>query len=115
MITEQIRVVQHYSASVLNKVGEEARVPIARRKPLRILTCSAPGTYCVQGHVPSFRLMGACAATSGLAGYVLARNGLIVPPVWVASTIPPSADARFMADGGRTVRPIGVGFLGGRT
>jgi hypothetical protein len=58
-------------------------------------------------------VMAACAATSGLTGYFLARNGLIVPPMWVASGIPPSAHARFMADWWAHSASYAVGFFGG--
>ena len=45
VMAEEIRVVEHYSASILNKVEEGAPVPGAPLKPPRVLTCLAPGTY----------------------------------------------------------------------
>ena len=43
-------------------------------------------------------VMGFLAAAAGLAGYILTRNGVIIPPQWVASVLPPARHARFMAD-----------------
>jgi len=43
-------------------------------------------------------VMGFLAAGAGLAGYILTRNGVIIPPQWVASVLPPARHARFMAD-----------------
>jgi hypothetical protein len=43
-------------------------------------------------------VMGFLAAGAGLTGYILTRNGMIIPPQWVTSILPPTRHARFMAD-----------------
>ena len=45
-----------------------------------------------------FLVMGFLAAGAALAGYILTRNGMITPPLWVTSILPPTRHARFMAD-----------------
>jgi hypothetical protein len=57
--------------------------------------------------------MAACAAVSGLIGFLLARQGLITPPAWVASALAQSAYARFMADWWAHSTSYAVGFFGG--
>jgi hypothetical protein len=58
-------------------------------------------------------VMAACAVLSGLTGFVLARRGLIAPPVWVAASLVPSAYARFMADWWAHNASYASGFIGG--
>ena len=43
-------------------------------------------------------VMGFLAASSGLTGYALTKRGVIAPPQWAASVLPPARHARFMAD-----------------
>jgi len=58
-------------------------------------------------------VMAMCALTSAVIGYVLARNGMIFPPEWVALSIPPPRYARFMADWWAHGASYGVGIIGG--
>jgi hypothetical protein len=58
-------------------------------------------------------VMAGSALISGLAGYILARKGLISPPGWVAFSLRPSAHAQFMADWWAHNASYAVGFLGG--
>jgi hypothetical protein len=58
-------------------------------------------------------VMAAFALLSGLTGYLLARRGLVAPPVWVASRLAPSAYPRFMADWWAHIASYAIGFLGG--
>lgn len=57
--------------------------------------------------------MAGCALLSGLTGYILASHGVIAAPDWVASSLPPSVGARFMADWWAHNASYAVGFLGG--
>ena len=58
-------------------------------------------------------VMGVCAALSGTTGFVLARNGVISPPGWVAAGLPASSHPRFMADWWAHNASYTSGFLGG--
>ena len=58
-------------------------------------------------------VMGFLAASAGLAGYVLTRLGIIAPPGWVGSILPPEKHARFMADWYAHNASYSVGFFGG--
>ena len=58
-------------------------------------------------------IMGFLAAFAGLTGYVLAIRGVIAPPRWVASVLPPAKHARFMADWWAHNASYLFGFLGG--
>jgi hypothetical protein len=58
-------------------------------------------------------VMATCAVLSGISGFLLARRGLIVPPMWVASNLAPSAYPRFMADWWAHSASYAVGFFGG--
>lgn len=58
-------------------------------------------------------VMGGSALVSGLAGYILARNGAISPPEWVSFSLRPSVHARFMADWWAHNASYAIGFLGG--
>jgi hypothetical protein len=58
-------------------------------------------------------LMAGCALLAGLLGFVLARRGVVVPPEWVSHNLPPTADARFMADWWAHGASYAVGFFGG--
>ena len=58
-------------------------------------------------------VMAGSALISGLAGYMLARHGVIAPPSLVAFNLRPSAHARFMADWWAHNASYAVGFLGG--
>jgi hypothetical protein len=58
-------------------------------------------------------VMAAFALFSGLTGFLLARRGLIAPPMWVASNLAPSDYPRFMADWWAHNASYGVGFFGG--
>ncbi|MGA8871584.1 MAG: hypothetical protein WB460_10630 [Candidatus Acidiferrales bacterium] len=65
---------------------------------------------------PIVKLLLVMAASSmlfGLTGFLLARAGMIAPPKWVASSLAPSADARFMADWWAHSASYAVGFFGG--
>ena len=57
-------------------------------------------------------IMGACAFVAGVAGYLLARRGLIAPPPFVAQT-PHLATANFMADWWAHSASYASGFFGG--
>jgi hypothetical protein len=58
-------------------------------------------------------IMGASAALSGFAGFILARRGTIAPPEWVASALPPFAYPSFIADWYAHSASYAVGFIGG--
>lgn len=58
-------------------------------------------------------VMAACAVFSGITGFLLARRGLIAPPMWVATSLAPSAYSRFMADWWAHNASYGAGFFGG--
>ena len=60
-------------------------------------------------------MMGAVAAIAGVAGYVLGERGAITPPEFVASILPQSRQARFMADWWAHSASYLSGFLGGIT
>ena len=57
--------------------------------------------------------MAACAALSGFLGFVLAENGFVFPPGWVATRLPATAHSRFMADWWAHSASYLSGFLGG--
>lgn len=57
-------------------------------------------------------VMGACAFVAGMAGYLLARRGLIAPPPFVAQT-PHLATGNFMADWSAHSASYASGFFGG--
>jgi len=58
-------------------------------------------------------LMAGSALLFGVTGYVLALRGMITPPNWIASSLAPSARARFMADWWAHSASYAVGFVGG--
>jgi hypothetical protein len=58
-------------------------------------------------------VMGFLAAIAGLAGYMLARRGVITPPEPIGSLLPPAKHARFMADWWAHNASYLFGFLGG--
>ena len=58
-------------------------------------------------------MMGASAFLFGLAGYFLAKSGMIAPPGWVVSNLAPSASAKFMADWWAHSASYATGFIGG--
>lgn len=58
-------------------------------------------------------VMAVCAALTGLTGFFLARQGLIIPPEFVLKSLPPSAGPRFMADWWAHSASYAVGFFGG--
>jgi hypothetical protein len=60
-------------------------------------------------------LMAGCALLAGLLGFILARQGVLSPPEWVAANLPPAAHARFMADWCAHSASYAVGFFGGIT
>jgi len=57
--------------------------------------------------------MGFLAAVAALAGYALTRLGAIAPNEWVATILPYSRHARFMADWWAHITSYAVGFFGG--
>jgi len=57
--------------------------------------------------------MAACAALSGLLGFVLAENKIVFPPGSVAARLPASSHPRFMADWWAHNASYLSGFLGG--
>ena len=59
--------------------------------------------------------MGFLATVAGVAGFVLSSQGAITPPEWVASVLPPTRHARFMADWWAHNASYFVGFFGGIT
>lgn len=58
-------------------------------------------------------VMGLLAAFAGLSGYTLTRLGVVAPNEWVASVLPSSRYARFMADWWAHITSYAVGFFGG--
>ena len=58
-------------------------------------------------------VMFGCALLAGLAGFVLARRGLISPPEWVSYKLASGVHARFMADWWAHNASYVVGFFGG--
>ena len=58
-------------------------------------------------------VMAGSALVAGFGGYLLARHGVIAAPDWVASSLRPSARARFMADWWAHIASYAVGFFGG--
>lgn len=58
-------------------------------------------------------VMAACAILSGFIGFMLAINGKISPPEWVAFALPTAAYPRFMADWFAHSASYASGFLGG--
>lgn len=58
-------------------------------------------------------VMGFLATVAGLSGYVLARRGVIAPPGWIGSILPPAKHARFMADWWAHNASYLFGFFGG--
>jgi len=58
-------------------------------------------------------VMATSALLSGVTGFLLARRGLIAPPMWVASSLAPSVYPRFMADWWAHNASYAVGFFAG--
>ena len=58
-------------------------------------------------------VMAGCALAAGFAGFVLAEQGLVSPPLWVSHRLSPAVEARFMADWWAHNASYAVGFLGG--
>lgn len=58
-------------------------------------------------------IMAALATVAGLAGWLLSQQGVIAPPPWVASALPASKHARFMADWWAHSTSYLVGLIGG--
>lgn len=58
-------------------------------------------------------MMFGCALSAGLAGFVLARRGLISPPAWVSYRLASEFHARFMADWWAHNASYAVGLFGG--
>jgi hypothetical protein len=57
--------------------------------------------------------MAALAAIAGVVGYALSSRGTIAPPEWIASVLPQTRHARFMADWWAHSASYFVGFFGG--
>lgn len=55
------------------------------------------------------------ASVAGLAGYIAAKNGWAWPPEWVATQLPASKHAPFVADWWAHQMAYDIGFLGGIT
>ncbi len=58
-------------------------------------------------------VMGLCALLAGVAGYVLARHGLIVLVEPLASRVAPEKHVALLADGAAHLASYACGFLGG--
>lgn len=58
-------------------------------------------------------VMAVSAIAFGVAGFVLANRGMIVPPAWVQSHLPPSRFPNFMADWWAHSASYGSAFFGG--
>jgi hypothetical protein len=58
-------------------------------------------------------VMAASALAAGVAGYLLARNGVLLLAEPFAARVPAERHARFLADGAAHLASYGVGFLGG--
>ena len=58
-------------------------------------------------------IMGACAASFGIAGFLLASKGIVSPPAWVQGSIPGSRFPNFMADWWAHNASYGSAFVGG--
>lgn len=58
-------------------------------------------------------VMALLAAIAGSLGYFLERWGVVAPPIWVASVLPPARHARFMADWWAHNTSYFVGSFGG--
>ena len=84
--------------ALASRAGSRPKLPVtALLKPIGILLL----------------VMAACAAVSGLTGFVLTRRGALAPPAWIASRLAPSAYAAFMADWWAHNASYAVGFFGG--
>lgn len=57
-------------------------------------------------------VMGSAAVLAGLTGYLVADQGIVAPPSWVSSILPPTKHARFMADWWAHNASYFVGFFG---
>jgi hypothetical protein len=58
-------------------------------------------------------VMAGSATLFGIIGFVLASNGVIFPPLWVQSQLPPSRFPNFMADWWAHTASYASAFLGG--
>jgi hypothetical protein len=58
-------------------------------------------------------VMAVCAGVFGIAGFQLAREGMVSPPGWVQSRLPPSRFPNFMADWWAHNASYGSAFVGG--
>lgn len=58
-------------------------------------------------------LMGFLATVAGLGGYLLAKRGVIAPPGWIRSILPPAKHAPFIADWWAHHASYLFGLLGG--
>jgi hypothetical protein len=58
-------------------------------------------------------VMAASALAAGVAGYLLAKSGVLLLAEPFAARVPAERHARFLADGAAHLASYGVGFLGG--
>jgi hypothetical protein len=60
-------------------------------------------------------VMAACSAVFGCAGFMLAKDGIAVPPRWIQSQLPSFRFPNFMADWWAHSASYAAAFLGGIT